>query len=77
MTDEQDNVLDEPLPVGHTPVLTGPLLEWIKLPTDGKMADVTVGHGGHSRLFGQMLGSEGLVLGLDVDPNSLEAADAA
>lgn len=77
MTDEQDNVLDEPLPVGHIPVLTEPLLEWIKLPTDGKMADVTVGHGGHSRLFGRLLGPEGLICGLDVDPNSLEAANAA
>jgi 16S rRNA (cytosine1402-N4)-methyltransferase len=74
MADEQDNVPDEPLPVGHVPVLTEPLLEWIKLPKDGKAADATVGHGGHSRLFGQTLGPEGLLIGLDVDPNSLQAA---
>jgi len=74
MTDEQDNVQDEPLPVGHVPVLTEPLLDLVKLPTDGIAADATVGHGGHSLLFGQTLGPEGLLIGLDVDPNSLEAA---
>ncbi|MCE5185294.1 MAG: 16S rRNA (cytosine(1402)-N(4))-methyltransferase RsmH [Planctomycetaceae bacterium] len=77
MTDQQDNVSDEPLPVAHVPVLTEPLLEWIKLPTDGIVADGTVGHGGHSRLFGRMLGPDGLLLGLDVDPNSLAAAQVS
>lgn len=62
------------MPVGHVPVLTEPLLELIKLPTDGIAADATVGHGGHSLLFGQSLGAEGVLIGLDVDPNSLEAA---
>lgn len=74
MTDEQDNVQDEALPVGHVPVLTEPLLDLIKLPKDGIAADATVGHGGHSLLFGQTLGPEGLLVGLDVDPNSLAAA---
>lgn len=74
MKNEQDNVQDEALPVRHVPVLTGPLLELIKLPTDGIAADVTVGQGGHSLLFGQTLGAEGRLIGLDVDPNSLQAA---
>lgn len=77
MTNEQDNVQDEALPVGHVPVLTEPLLELIKLPKDGIAADATVGHGGHSLLFGQTLGTEGLLIGLDVDPNSLQAARSA
>lgn len=62
------------MPGGHVPVLTEPLLNLIKLPKDGIAADATVGHGGHSLLFGQTLGPEGLLIGLDVDPGSLEAA---
>jgi 16S rRNA (cytosine1402-N4)-methyltransferase len=74
MTAEQDNVMDEPLPVEHVPVLTEPLLDIIQLPKDGIMVDATVGHGGHSRIFGRMLGPEGFLLGLDVDQNSIQRA---
>jgi len=74
MTAEQDNVKDEPLSVEHVPVLTEPLLDIIQLPTDGKMVDATVGHGGHSRLFGRMLSPEGFLLGMDVDRNSIRRA---
>jgi 16S rRNA (cytosine1402-N4)-methyltransferase len=59
---------------GHIPVLTEPLLERIQLPTDGIMVDATLGHGGHSRLFGQQLGPAGKLLGLDVDQNSIQRA---
>jgi len=38
------------------------------------MVDVTVGHGGHSFLFGQQLGPAGTLVGLDLDPKSLERA---
>lgn len=38
------------------------------------MVDATVGHGGHSVLFGRMLGPAGRVLGLDVDQNSIQRA---
>ena len=74
MTAQQDNAQDESLPVEHIPVLTEPLLEWILLPKDGVMVDATVGHGGHSQLFGRMLGPEGYLLGLDVDQNSIQRA---
>ena len=74
MTAQQDNAKDESLPVEHIPVLTEPLLEWILLPKDGVMVDATVGHGGHSQLFGRMLGPEGYLLGLDVDQNSIQRA---
>ena len=39
------------------------------------MVDVTVGHGGHSFLFGQKLGPEGTLVGLDIDSLSLERAE--
>lgn len=59
---------------GHVPVLTEPLLERIQLPKDGIMVDATLGHGGHSMLFGRQLGPEGKLLGLDVDQNSIQRA---
>jgi 16S rRNA (cytosine1402-N4)-methyltransferase len=74
MTAQQDNAQDAPLPVEHIPVLTEPLLERILLPKDGVMVDATVGHGGHSQLFGLQLGPEGFLLGLDVDQNSIQRA---
>lgn len=58
----------------HIPVLVEPLKEWIRLPKDGIMVDATVGHGGHSAVFGQFLGPEGHLLGLDVDQHSLQRA---
>jgi 16S rRNA (cytosine1402-N4)-methyltransferase len=38
------------------------------------MVDATIGHGGHSFLFGQRLGPGGTLIGLDVDIKSLERA---
>jgi 16S rRNA (cytosine1402-N4)-methyltransferase len=38
------------------------------------MVDATIGHGGHSFLFGQRLGPAGTLVGLDVDSKSLERA---
>ena len=39
------------------------------------MVDVTVGHGGHSYLFGRTLGRKGTLIGLDVDSASLAQAE--
>ncbi|MCX5646545.1 MAG: 16S rRNA (cytosine(1402)-N(4))-methyltransferase RsmH [Phycisphaerae bacterium] len=60
--------------VEHVPVLAGPLAEQISCPQDGVMVDVTVGHGGHSFLFGNRLGAGGTLIGLDADSKSLERA---
>jgi len=40
------------------------------------MVDATVGHGGHSYLLGKTLGSDGMLIGFDVDPKSLEKAES-
>ena len=56
----------------HIPVLARTLAEQIKLRQGGVMVDATVGYGGHSLLFGEILGSEGLIIGFDVDENCLE-----
>ncbi|MBN2132018.1 MAG: 16S rRNA (cytosine(1402)-N(4))-methyltransferase RsmH [Sedimentisphaerales bacterium] len=58
----------------HVPVLSESLTEQISLPQDGVMVDATMGHGGHSFLFGQRLGPAGTLVGLDVDSRSLERA---
>ncbi|MCU0913665.1 MAG: 16S rRNA (cytosine(1402)-N(4))-methyltransferase RsmH [Planctomycetes bacterium] len=55
-------------------MLAGPLAEQISCPQDGVMVDVTVGHGGHSFLFGSRLSAAGTLVGLDVDSKSLERA---
>ena len=47
------------------------MAEQISLPRDAVMVDATVGHGGHSLLFGRTLGPEGTIIALDVDSKSL------
>lgn len=60
--------------VEHTPVLAKTLTEQINLPQDGVMVDATIGHGGHSFLFGKTLGPEGVIVGFDVDKKSIRRA---
>ncbi len=58
----------------HIPVLAETLAEQINLPLDGVMVDATIGQGGHSLLFGQTMGPEGVILGLDIDSKSIQGA---
>jgi 16S rRNA (cytosine1402-N4)-methyltransferase len=60
--------------VQHIPVLAAILAEQINLPSDGVMVDATIGHGGHSYLFGSKLGPNGTIVGFDVDEKSLQTA---
>jgi len=60
--------------IEHVPVLANTLAEQINLLPDGVMVDATIGHGGHSFLFGEKLGPEGVIVGLDVDENSIRRA---
>ncbi len=46
----------------------------VRLPADGVMVDVTVGHGGHSLLFGKTLGPAGIIVGFDVDIDVIRRA---
>ena len=68
------NADNENSPNEHIPVLTEHLAEQIVLPTDGVMLDATVGHGGHSLLFGKQMGPDGTILGLDVDEGCITRA---
>lgn len=60
--------------VQHIPVLADVLAEQISLPQDAVMVDATIGHGGHSYLFSRNLGPEAVLIGLDVDKNSIRRA---
>ncbi|MFH1614915.1 MAG: 16S rRNA (cytosine(1402)-N(4))-methyltransferase RsmH [Planctomycetota bacterium] len=53
--------------IDHVPVLKRELIEQISVPKDGIIIDATIGHGGHSLLFGTALGPEGQIFGFDVD----------
>lgn len=68
------NGVDETSPNSHTPVLVDRLAEQIRLPRDGTVIDATVGHGGHSLLFGGALGPDGRILGMDVDEGCIQRA---
>lgn len=59
---------------GHIPVLEGEMTEQIRLSSDSVMVDTTIGHGGHSLLFGQSLGDNGTIVGFDIDKKSLDIA---
>ncbi len=58
--------------VEHIPVLADFLAEQINLPSDGVMVDTTIGHGGHSYLFGGNLNKNGTIIGFDVDEKLLQ-----
>jgi 16S rRNA (cytosine1402-N4)-methyltransferase len=60
--------------VEHIPVLAERLAEQINLPPDGVMVDATIGQGGHSLLFGKILGPKGVIVGFDVDESAIQRA---
>jgi 16S rRNA (cytosine1402-N4)-methyltransferase len=73
---ESVNRGNENWPNGHIPVLTQTLAEQISLPKDAVVVDATVGHGGHSLMFGKTLGPGGTIVGLDVDEGCITRAHA-
>ena len=68
--DENDSIVE------HIPVLAETLVEQINLPKNGVMVDTTIGQGGHSFLFAQQLGSNGGIVGFDVDEDALKKAES-
>ncbi len=61
---------------GHIPVLAKTLTGQIKLPQEAVMVDATIGHGGHSYLFGKTLGPGATLVGLDIDKKSIHRAQS-
>ncbi|MHC4354992.1 MAG: 16S rRNA (cytosine(1402)-N(4))-methyltransferase RsmH [Planctomycetota bacterium] len=62
------------LTVEHISVLADTLAEQISLPPDGVMVDATIGHGGHSFLFGKTLGPKAVIVGFDIDNDAVRRA---
>ena len=58
----------------HQPVLLGAVLDLLNPPADGIVIDATIGQAGHAAALAERLGPEGVLIGLDVDPESLGAA---
>lgn len=61
-------------PSGHDPVLLAELLELLPVRPGGVYVDCTLGRGGHALRFGERLGAEGLLVGLDADERNLAFA---
>jgi len=68
-----DSAVNDSVPE-HIAVLSDTLAEQINIPPDGVMVDATIGHGGHSLVFGRRLGPAGVIIGFDVDDKSLQRA---
>lgn len=58
----------------HRPVLLNEVREWLHPEPGQVVVDGTLGDGGHSEMFCEMVGPTGLVIGIDRDPEALPAA---
>jgi 16S rRNA (cytosine1402-N4)-methyltransferase len=61
-------------PSGHDPVLLAELLDLLPVKPGDVFVDCTLGRGGHALRFGQRLGPEGLLVGMDADERNLAFA---
>lgn len=60
----------------HQPVLLGKAVEALRIQPDGIYIDATFGRGGHSRAILEQLSADGRLLGLDRDPQAVNAGKA-
>jgi 16S rRNA (cytosine1402-N4)-methyltransferase len=58
----------------HVPVLLGPVLQGLKIKSDGCYVDGTFGRGGHSEKILEQLTTRGRLLGIDRDPQAIASA---
>lgn len=61
-------------PEGHEPVMLRETLELLSPRAGGVAADCTAGRAGHALAIARLLGPDGLLIALDVDPANLEYA---
>ena len=61
----------------HVPVLLGPVLEGLDIKKDGCYVDGTFGRGGHSREILKHLNSNGILIGIDRDPEAIASVPKA
>jgi 16S rRNA (cytosine1402-N4)-methyltransferase len=60
---------------GHTPVMVAEVLELLEPRPGGRIVDATTGHGGHAAAILEKLGPDGVLVGLDRDPEMLAVAE--
>ena len=60
-------------PTIHVPVLAAEAVAWLAVRPGLVIVDGTVGGGGHTRILSELVGEDGLVIGLDRDSGSLQA----
>jgi 16S rRNA (cytosine1402-N4)-methyltransferase len=56
----------------HTPVLSAEVMSLLDIRPGMRVVDGTLGGGGHTRLFAEAVGQEGLVISIDRDPEAIE-----
>lgn len=61
-------------PEGHDPVLPGEVVAYLQPVPGAIFVDCTLGRAGHALLLSRQLGPQGLLIGLDVDPQNLQFA---
>ena len=59
---------------GHTPVMRGEALEFLRLQPGMRVVDATVGCGGHAAAIAERIGPGGVLIGLDWDGEALAVA---
>jgi 16S rRNA (cytosine1402-N4)-methyltransferase len=56
----------------HTPVLAAEVVNHLDIQPGMRVVDGTLGGGGHTRLFADLVGPTGLVIGIDRDPLAID-----
>jgi 16S rRNA (cytosine1402-N4)-methyltransferase len=64
-------------PQGHRSVLLHEAIEQLELAPDDIVVDATLGGAGHARAIAQQLGSEGILIGFDLDADAIARAQDA
>ncbi len=58
----------------HTPVLLQEVADWLEIKPGMVVIDGTLGDGGHSQMFCELVGDGGQVIGIDQDPEAVKLA---
>jgi len=61
----------------HQPVMVREVMSYLAPAPGDVIVDCTLGGAGHSKVIAAMIGSEGLLIGMDRDPQALQAASEA
>ena len=56
----------------HIPVLSGEVIDLLNLKSGSVVVDATLGLGGHSKIMAEKIGSDGVIIGIDKDVESIK-----